>query len=216
MAMDAEQSGKHSITSTVLRALRKEICASAYADGQFITEAEVSQKHRVSKTPAREALTILCEEKLLCKIPRKGYMVKKLSLEELRKLYQFRNILERATVEHAVRYADEEDLRHLDVLASAQVDTSHPEWIQEYHRVNSAFHIGLAALTRNNYLIDALRGVLNILQRDLIEDMKYIGVEKTLGEHRRIVEAVRRRDLTEALSITSQQINIIERKEHMS
>lgn len=216
MAMDAEQSGKHSITSTVLRALRKEICASAYADGQFITEAEVSQKYRVSKTPAREALTILCEEKLLCKIPRKGYMVKKLSLKELCKLYQFRNILERATVEHAVRYADEEDLRHLDVLASAQVDTSHPEWIQEYHRVNSAFHIGLAALTRNNYLIDALRGVLNILQRDLIEDMKYIGVEKTLGEHRRIVEAVRRRDLTEALSITSQQINIIERKEHMS
>ena len=88
MAMDAEQSGKHSITSTVLRALRKEICASAYADGQFITEAEVSQKYRVSKTPAREALTILCEEKLLCKIPRKGYMVKKLSLKELRKLYQ--------------------------------------------------------------------------------------------------------------------------------
>ena len=216
MAMDAEQSGKHSITSTVLRALRKEICASAYADGQFITEAEVSQKYLFSITPAREALTILCEEKLMCKIPRKGYMVKKLSLEELRKLYQFRNILERATVEHAVRYADEEDLRHLDVLASAQVDTSHPEWIQEYHRVNSAFHIGLAALTRNNYLIDALRGVLNILQRDLIEDMKYIGVEKTLGEHRRIVEAVRRRDLTEALSITSQQINIIERKEHMS
>ena len=82
--------------------------------------------------------------------------------------------------------------------------------------MNSAFHIGLAALTRNNYLIDALRGVLNILQRDLIEDMKYIGVEKTLGEHKCIVDAIRRRDLAGALAIASQQINIIERKEHMS
>lgn len=216
MAMEAEQAGKCSITSTVLDALRKEICASAYADGHFITETEVSQKYQVSKTPAREALTILCEEKLLRKIPRKGYMVKKLSHKELCKLYQFRNILERASVEYAVRYADEEELRHLDMLAGAQVDTSHPEWIQEYHRVNSAFHIGLAALTRNNYLIDALRGVLNILQRDLIEDMKYIGVEKTLGEHKRIVDAIRRRDLAGALAIASQQINIIERKEHMS
>ena len=216
MAMEAERVRKCSITSTVLDALRKEICASAYADGHFITEAEVSQKYQVSKTPAREALTILCEEKLLCKIPRKGYMVKKLSHKELCKLYQFRNILERAAVEYAVRYADEEELRHLDVLAGAQVDTSHPEWIQEYHRVNSAFHIGLAALTRNNYLIDALRGVLNILQRDLIEDMKYIGVEKTLGEHKRIVDAIRRRNLAGALAIASQQINIIERKEHMS
>lgn len=57
---------------------------------------------------------------------------------------------------------------------------------------------------------------MNILQRDLIEDMKYIGVEKTLGEHKCIVDAIRRRDLAGALAIASQQINIIERKEHMS
>ena len=74
-----KQAGKCSITSSVLDALRKEICSSAYADGQFITETEVSQKYQVSKTPAREALAVLCQEKLLSKIPRKGYMVKKLS-----------------------------------------------------------------------------------------------------------------------------------------
>lgn len=213
--MGVEQAGKCSITSSVLDALRKEICSSTYADGQFITEAEVSQKYRVSKTPAREALAVLCQEKLLSKIPRKGYMVKKLSLKELRKLYQFRNILEQAAVEHAVRYADEEEIRQLDVLASARVDTSDPEWIQEYHRVNTAFHIGVAAVMQNEYLIDVLRNALAILQRDLIEDMKYIGVEKTLEAHKLIVEAIRRRDLSAALALSAQQINIIERKEHM-
>ena len=45
--------------------------------------------------------------------------------------------------------------------------------------------------------------------------MKYIGVEKTLEAHKLIVEAIRRRDLSAALALSAQQINIIERKEHM-
>ncbi|BEU86645.1 GntR family transcriptional regulator [Selenomonas sp. TAMA-11512] len=210
--MDAEQPQKPSITSTVLGALRKEICSNVYSDGQFITEVEVSQKYGVSKTPAREALTILCQENLMHKIPRKGYMVKKLTLEELRKLYQFRDILERASVEFAVRHADDEEIWKLEELANVSIDTEGPEWIREYHRANTAFHIGMAALTQNDYLVDALRKVLNILQRDLIEDMKYIGVEKTLGAHKLIVEAIKARDLETALRISTEQINIIDRK----
>lgn len=81
--------------------------------------------------------------------------------------------------------------------------------------MNTAFHIGVAAVMQNDYLIDVLRNVLAILQRDLIEDMKYIGVEKTLEAHKLIVEAIRRRDLSAALVLSAQQINIIERKEHM-
>lgn len=214
--MNAEQAQKPSISSTVLGALRKEICSSVYSDGQFITEAEVSQKYGVSKTPAREALTILCQENLLYKIPRKGYMVKKLTLKELHKLYQFRDILERASVAFAVRHADNEEIRQLEVLASATIDMEGPDWIQEYHRANTAFHIGIAALTQNDYLVDALRKVLNILQRDLIEDMKYIGVEKTLSAHKLIVEAIKARDLETALRISSEQINIIDRKAQFS
>ncbi len=80
---------KVSMTSTVLEQLRQEINNCLYVPGQFLTETEISQKFGVSKTPAREALNILCQEGLLVKIPRKGYILKQLSFSELQQLCQF-------------------------------------------------------------------------------------------------------------------------------
>ncbi len=213
--MNIKRNHKASITTIVLDALRSEICNNTYADGQFITEAEISQKYSVSKTPAREALTILCQENLLYKIPRKGYMVKKLTLKELQNLYQFRNILERAGVEYAVRYASDEDLEELARLANVKILPTDADWVKKYLEANTAFHIFIARLTQNDYLIDALLKVLNVLQRDLIEDMKAMSVEKTLDAHKLIVAAMKERDLEKALRISSEQINIIERRNYL-
>ena len=50
-----------STTETILQQLRNDINNLHYND-QFITEAEVSSRFQVSRTPAREALNILCHE----------------------------------------------------------------------------------------------------------------------------------------------------------
>lgn len=65
----------------------------------MITEAEISEKFGVSKTPSREALNYLCMEGFLDKIPNKGYLVRGLSVAELQSLFQFRGILEKASAE---------------------------------------------------------------------------------------------------------------------
>lgn len=50
----------------------------------MITEAEISEKFGVSKTPSREALNYLCMEGFLDKIPNKGYLVRGLSVRSCR------------------------------------------------------------------------------------------------------------------------------------
>ena len=72
-----------STTEAILQQLRNDINNLHYND-QFITEAEVSSRFQVSRTPAREALNILCQEGILEKIPRKGYLIRKLSLQSFR------------------------------------------------------------------------------------------------------------------------------------
>ena len=71
-----------SATETILEQLRNDINNFVY-DEHFITEAEVSAHFQVSRTPAREALNTLCQEGILDKIPRKGYLIRKLSFSEL-------------------------------------------------------------------------------------------------------------------------------------
>ena len=61
-----------STTESILDQLRNDINNFVY-DEQFITEAAISTRFQVSRTPAREALNTLCQEGILEKIPRKGF-----------------------------------------------------------------------------------------------------------------------------------------------
>ena len=201
-----------SMTNAVLEALRNDINNYIYESGQFVTEAEISQKFNVSKTPAREALNYLCQEGLLDKIPRKGYIVKSLSLAEVQNLFQFRNILERASVELAVRYASEQELQTLSELARAKLDPAAEDIARQYHDLNNNFHISVAKLSRNPYLINALQNVLNLLRRDLFTDMRRNSLEKALEAHVLVAQAMIDRDLERALRITTDQIDVVERR----
>lgn len=201
-----------SMTNAVLEALRNDINNCIYESGQFVTEAEISQKFNVSKTPAREALNYLCQEGLLDKIPRKGYIVKSLSLAEVQNLFQFRNILERASVELAVRYASEQELQTLSELARAKLDPAAEDIARQYHDLNNNFHISVAKLSRNPYLINALQNVLNLLRRDLFTDMRRNTLEKALEAHVLVAQAMIDRDLERALRITTDQIDVVERR----
>ena len=104
---------KQSMTEKVLQELRNDIINWNYEENDMITEAEVSQKFGVSKTPSREALNYLCMEGFLEKIPNKGYLVKGVSVTELQSLFQFRGVLEKASAEMAIQYATDEELRFL-------------------------------------------------------------------------------------------------------
>lgn len=201
-----------SMTNIVLEALRNDINSCVYGSGQFITEAEVSQKFNVSKTPAREALNYLCQEGLLDKIPRKGYIVKSLSLVEVQNLFQFRNVLERASVEWAIRYASDQELRALAELACQNLDPAAADFAIQYHDLNVNFHISLAKLSRNPYLINALKNVLNLLRRDLFTDMRQNSLERALEAHVLITQAMLDRDLERALRITTDQMDVVERR----
>lgn len=86
---------RQSMTEKVLEALREDIINWVYEENDMITEAEISEKFGVSKTPSREALNYLCMEGFLDKIPNKGYLVRGLSVAELQSLFQFRGILKR-------------------------------------------------------------------------------------------------------------------------
>ena len=205
-----QQAGRNvSMTNMVLESLRDDINNCTYESGQFITESEISQKFHVSKTPAREALNFLCQEGLLEKVPRKGYVVKRLSLAEVQHLLEFRNILERAAVEWAIRYATTEELQALLELAHRKLDPQAENLANRYNDLNVSFHISVANLTRNPYLINALQNTLNLLRRDLYVDMRQNSMEKALGAHVWIAEAMLERDLEKALQLTSEQLEAV-------
>ena len=84
---------RKSLSDEVFEKLKNDIVNVRYKQGEFITEAEVAHRFRISKTPAREALNRLNVEGFVESIPHKGYLVKSLSVNDILNLYQFRTIL---------------------------------------------------------------------------------------------------------------------------
>ena len=187
-----------SMTEKVLQELRNEIVNWNYDENDMITEAEISKKYGVSKTPSRDALNCLCMEGLLEKIPNKGYLVKGISVTELQSLFQFREILEKASAEMAIHYATDEELKHLKEHTKEQISRIEGGTYQEYSETNMQFHMSVAYLSRNQYLISSLENILNKLRRVLVKDWRVSEAKILMAEHLELTDALCMRDVERA------------------
>lgn len=201
---------KQSMTERVLENLRNDIINWEYDENDMITEAEISQKFCVSKTPAREALNNLCLEGFLEKIPNKGYLVKGISVTELQSLFQFRSILEKASAEMAIQYATDEELKNLEDHTKEQISRCSSCTYQQYSEMNMQFHMSVAYLSRNPYLMASLENTLNKLRRVLVKDWKSSEAKKLMEEHLELVGALRKRDTTHAKQFIENEIGGVE------
>ncbi|MGD9942302.1 MAG: GntR family transcriptional regulator [Burkholderiaceae bacterium] len=81
-------------SETVLLALRDMITRGEFPAGFHLQEVPLAERMGVSRTPIREALTMLSKEGLLEPGPKRGYKVRTFSIEEIVDAYEIRASLE--------------------------------------------------------------------------------------------------------------------------
>src|SRR3954451_6110206 len=74
--------------------LREEILTARLLPGTTILEPELAARFGVSKTPVREALRLLVQDGWVMVLPRRGYLVRALGLDDLRDVFQLREMIE--------------------------------------------------------------------------------------------------------------------------
>jgi DNA-binding GntR family transcriptional regulator len=86
--------GPASRTDLVAESIRNAILAGELKPGETLVERRLSELLGVSKTPVREALISMAHTGLVTVVPNKGIAVRKLNLEDIRKVYEVRSLLE--------------------------------------------------------------------------------------------------------------------------
>ena len=76
----------------------EDIYAGVHKPGDILNEGTLVAKYQCSKSPVREALIALCENHVLRNIPRSGYEVTRLTMEDIREMLEFRYCLEGGTL----------------------------------------------------------------------------------------------------------------------
>lgn len=191
-------------------ALKRAIVRGEIPEGSFLSEPEIMARHRIGRTPYREACNRLHHEGLLQVVPRRGYFVPEISFQTVRELFEARLILEDAIAELASSRANEQEIAELDRLAkqtprSARAKEDPGALIQ----ANTRFHLQLARMSRNGQLVDMLTRNLESTERLMYLELRSSGFrpEEFRMLHGQIVAALRMRDADAARQAVWQDIS---------
>ena len=99
--------------------LRDRIVSLRIPPGALVREEEVMRDLDMSRTPIREALLRLAQEKLVVVIPRRGTFVTEVQIGDVGRIYEFRRELEVISAGWAAERRSEEDLAAIDEMIAS-------------------------------------------------------------------------------------------------
>jgi len=203
----APLNGQPTRSDQVREALRRALLSGAFAPGEQLNEGQIATQLGVSKTPVREALSMLRATGLVVSKPPRGLAVAVIGAGRIREIYELREILESEAVRRAVPAADGA------LVTNAQAILAHAQRLGEQRelpaliQLNRDFHELLYERCGNGEIKRVLNGM-----RDQVEFavaggwMVTPSWELERNEHAAILEAVGNNDGRLAAKLTKKHI----------
>jgi DNA-binding GntR family transcriptional regulator len=171
--------------------LKDDILRAERAPGDLLLEPELVEHYHVSKTPIREALRLLIQEDWVIVMPRKGYLVRPLRLEDVREIFMLRQLIEPGLAAEAARRVQPADLDRL--RGHVHLHEKARDHMEDAMLAASAFHLTIAEMGGNTRAVRIISGLLDEIRR-LHNLMPVLEVRLTsqaeIDDHRDIIEAL--------------------------
>ncbi|MBL1073660.1 GntR family transcriptional regulator [Nocardia sp. 2] len=187
-----ETTGRH-LRDTVYATLRDELVNGRIKFSQRLTEPKVSARFGISRTPAREALAMLCADGLLQR-EEVGFTPVRPSIPKVRDLYELRIALELAGIQRAITNPEvvhDHELLRLERERWLALQADPPAQEPGFVAVDEEFHVALLSSAGNGELVRALVAVnARIRHVRMYDFMVNNRIEVTIAEHLAILDAV--------------------------
>lgn len=188
------------LTDITYRKLRDEIFNAKYKPNELITERQIAEKYGVSKLTAGEALHRLCSEGHLTSYPRSGYMVTTLTPKEIFQLTRIRVALETMVLENICQDASDDEIRSL-----RRYIVERPETDENSTASNNRFHMAMAQMTNDRFLVAMLQDILGALSR--VEQVIPVEMQRSWQNyHEDILSALAARNLDKAIECLKKDV----------
>jgi DNA-binding GntR family transcriptional regulator len=181
------------LTQRAYDEIRRAILAGALPQGSLTSVRALSEELRISRTPVREALVELANDRLVAFEKNRGVRIIATQRHDIEEIFAVRMLLEVPSIRTAVALMEPVDIdelkRHLDEM-QAHLDNE-----EEFMRHDWRFHRKLLEVTRNGRILSVVESVRNQTRARGISTVgRSRPLESILKEHRSIYSAVRKRD----------------------
>lgn len=198
---------RENISADLRSEIRSRIVFGELEAGCRLNEVHLARKFEVSRTPLREALFGLVNEGFVTEVPRRGFFVAGLRVEEIRELYRIRQILDPA----ALKMAGLPDAATLKRLRELNVRIGKAKSPRRIIELDDEWHLLLVSGCGNGILLDLIR---QHMARTLRYELAYMSVAENVGvatdEHELIITALEERRLAAACRRLEQNMSSAE------
>ncbi len=175
--------------------LRRDIVAMTLVPGTPISEKGIAREYGVSRTPVREAVLRLSDERLVEVLAKSGTYVARIPLSLLPEAIVVRNALEAVTVRKAAEIASKSQILGLQALVQHQQEVIETDDQEEFHTADEEFHAAIAAAA-------GYRGIWEVIQQVKVHVDRYRRLtlpqpgrmDLIVEEHDSIVQAIANND----------------------
>ena len=178
--------------------LRRAILSGEIAPGEWIRQEEVAERLGSSRLPVREALRILEAEGLTEHEPRRGARVPSLSMHEVDVIYRMREQLEQLAIGESIPHLTAADLRQLEEIQERiESNTDVATFLELDREFHLLSYTGCAIEQLTSSVVRLWNSTAH--HRRTFVQLSGPGRQWVINaEHRLLLDAVGRRDVTDA------------------
>lgn len=197
-----------SLTTTVAERLRRAIIDVELPLGSELSEVALAAKLGVSRTPVREALSMLQVQGMVTIIPQKGSYVFFPTEQDIIDLCEYRLVLEERAISFALARQRDATVKMLDEAIAAMEKARRRSDPIAYSRADTEFHEAFIKNCRNRYIQEGYAlaaGPIATLRTHL--SVPLAGVQdRSFIQHQQIADAFAKGDVAAIGPILTQHI----------
>ena len=202
-----------SLADQVFDKLENDIIQGIFPKGEILTELKLVEQLGVSRTPIREALRRLEQERLITDTG-KGSMVLGITETDLEDIMCIRERIEGLAAYYATKNLTDETKKELTHIVDLQEFYFSKGDLDHLRQVDDEFHECICRMSKRAVIYDTLIPLLRKTRRYRRASMQDPArVASTMVEHREIYDAIMSNDAQRAMDLTTKHITVA--KAHM-
>lgn len=191
---------KESLKQKAYIAIKNKILNCEYMPNSFLNEDLLCEEFKVSRTPIRDALSRLEQEKLIKILPKKGFLVAPLSIGEINLTFETRILLETYAINNYCSNLHSNTIDSLYENLRQFKESIENKDYDKIFKLDEEFHKEILNQCKNYYLIDTYNKVHNQNCRLRILSSRHDDkrLYSTMDEHAEILINLAKGDLESA------------------
>ena len=189
------------LTEWAYNSIKQLILNNTLTANSQINIDQMAAQLKISRTPVREALMQLQNKGLVKIIPHVGCFVCGITREEFCEVFELRALIESYAARRAAETMSEEELQlWVEHVNDSEAAVRQGD-LREFNVLEAIIHDSLIVNLHNRRILDVMDMVAdNIYRERMIAMGSMDNVERSLAEHRLVVDAILRHQPDEAIS----------------